>query len=125
VTVSRRFVDKVALVTGAAAGIGRATTLLLAREGASVLAVDLDANGLKETVALAEGRVEPYVADLSDPEVCRAVVEHCVATFSRLDVLGNVAGIAGAWHFTDVTVEQYRRMMGVNLDACFFLSQAA
>jgi meso-butanediol dehydrogenase/(S,S)-butanediol dehydrogenase/diacetyl reductase len=125
VTVSRRFVDKVALVTGAAAGIGRATTLLLAREGASVLAVDLDAERLKETAALAGGHVEAYVADLSDPEACRVAVEHCVATYSRLDVLGNIAGIAGAQHFTDVTVEQYRRMMGINLDACFFLSQAA
>ena len=52
-------------------------------------------------------------------------VEACIAEFGRLDVLGNVAGIARGEHVTDVTVDQYRRMMGVNMDGPFFMAQAA
>lgn len=120
-----RFAGKVALITGAGAGIGRAVTVQLAREGASVLAVDIDEQRLKETESLADGTVTSHVADVSDATACAAAVQACVGAYSRLDILGNVAGISRAEHFTDVTVEQYRRMMGVNLDACFFLSQAA
>src|SRR5690606_15882786 len=71
------------------------------------------------------GAVTPHVADVSDPEACRAAVAACVDAHGRLDVLGNVAGIARAEHVTDVTVERYRQMMAVNVDGCFFLAQAA
>lgn len=122
-----RFEGKAALVTGAGSGIGRAVTLRLASEGAAVLAVDIDDERLKETAASApaEGAVTPHTADVTDPEACRSAVGACLAAHGRLDVLGNVAGIARAEHVTDVTVDQYRRMMGVNVDACFFLAQAA
>jgi len=120
-----RFEGKVALITGAGSGIGRATTLRLASEGATVFAVDIDEGRLKETEDLATGTVTYHVADVTKPEACAIAVETCVAEHGRLDVLGNVAGIARAEHVTDVTVEQYRRMMGVNVDAYFFLAQAA
>lgn len=123
--MTQRFTGKVALVTGAGAGIGRAITLQLAREGATVFAVDLDEQRLKDTVSAAEGAVTSFAADVSDPATCAAAVQACIDQHSRLDVLGNVAGISRAEHFTDVSIEQYRRMMGVNVDACFFLSQAA
>jgi meso-butanediol dehydrogenase/(S,S)-butanediol dehydrogenase/diacetyl reductase len=101
-------------------------TLRLTGEGATVFAVDIDEERLKETAAQAPpGRVTPHAVDVSSPEACKAAVEACVAAHGRLDVLGNVAGIARAEHATDVTVDRYRQMMGVNVDACFFLAQAA
>ena len=123
--VGDRFAGKVALVTGAGSGIGRAVTIRLAAEGASVLAVDIDGGRLEETQSLASGTVAARTADVSDPAACAAAVAACVDELGRLDVLGNVAGIYVASHATDLTVEQYRRVMGVNLDGCFFLAQAA
>jgi NAD(P)-dependent dehydrogenase (short-subunit alcohol dehydrogenase family) len=120
-----RFVGKVALVTGAGSGIGRAVARRLAGEGASVLAVDVDADGLRATKASAGEALVTFEADLGDPERCRAAVDECVAQFGGVDVLGNVAGIFRAHHATDVTMDEYRRIMSVNLDAYFFLAQAA
>src|SRR3546814_4032037 len=64
-------------------------------------------------------------ADLGDPETCRAAIDTCVAEFGGLDILGNVAGIFRAHHAVDVTPAEYHRIMAVNIDAYFFLSQAA
>jgi NAD(P)-dependent dehydrogenase (short-subunit alcohol dehydrogenase family) len=120
-----RFTDKVALITGAGSGMGRAITIRLCDEGASVLAVDIDGDRLDETKGLVSGTVSLRCADVSDPETCASLVGAAVEEFGRLDVLGNVAGIYIAGHVTDMTVEQYRRLMGVNLDGYFFLAQAA
>jgi NAD(P)-dependent dehydrogenase (short-subunit alcohol dehydrogenase family) len=94
-------------------------------EGATVLGVDIDAAALDAVSAEAGDAFGSHVADLSDPAACRAAVEACVAAHGRLDVLGNVAGIASSSHLADVTVEQYRRIMAVNVDGPYFLSQAA
>jgi NAD(P)-dependent dehydrogenase (short-subunit alcohol dehydrogenase family) len=120
-----RFAEKVALVTGAGSGMGRAITIRLAEEGASVLAVDINGEGLEETLLGAAGSVSARQADVSDPQVCSGLVDAAVSEFGRLDVLGNVAGIYLAGHMTDMTREEYRRLMGVNLDGYFFLAQAA
>jgi len=119
-----RFDGKVALVTGAASGIGRASALRLASEGARVFGHDVNAGVLEETATKVPG-MEIRVGDVSDPAECRATVAACVAAFGRLDVLGNVAGIARGEYVTDVTVEGYRKMMGVNVDGPFFMAQAA
>lgn len=123
-----RFQGKSALVTGAASGIGRATALRLAAEGARVFAVDIAEDRLAKTVELAAelpGEVVTRVTDVADRAECFAAVSEAVRQHGRLDVLGNVAGIARAEHVLDVSEEDYRRMMGVNTDACFFLAQAA
>jgi meso-butanediol dehydrogenase/(S,S)-butanediol dehydrogenase/diacetyl reductase len=120
-----RFEGKVALITGAGAGIGRAVALRLAAEGASVFAVDVDRAGLDETNEQASGALTVRQADLSDPDECDAVVAECVHQLGRLDVLGNVAGIYVAAHATETSRAQYRKVMAINLDACFFLAQAA
>lgn len=87
--------------------------------------MDVDRTRLGETVDGAAGNVSAHVADLAHPAACGAAVAACVEAYGRLDVLGNVAGIYVAGHTTEVALEQYRRIMAVNLDAYFFLSQAA
>jgi NAD(P)-dependent dehydrogenase (short-subunit alcohol dehydrogenase family) len=90
-----------------------------------VLAHDVNADGLTETARLAGGDVATRAGDLSERAECVAAVGACVERFGRLDVLGNVAGIAWAEHLTAITEADYRRMMAVNTDAPFFLCQAA
>ena len=123
-----RFDGKVALVTGAGSGIGRAVALRLTGEGAQVLGHDLNGDALAETaklVADAGATMETRTGNISGRDECRATVAAIVDNYGRLDVLGNIAGIARAEHFTDVEESAYRQMMGVNVDACFFLAQAA
>jgi NAD(P)-dependent dehydrogenase (short-subunit alcohol dehydrogenase family) len=120
----------VALVTGAGSGIGRAVARRLVDEGASVLGVDIDPDRLIDTEALANtrqggGGFVAHPADLADPDSCVVAVHTCVDRFGALDILGNVAGIYLAAHTPEMPIEQYRRVMAVNLDAYFFLSQAA
>ncbi len=120
-----RFAGRVALVTGAASGIGRAVTIRLAAEGGRVLAVDVDEAGLAATREAASGDVLTRRVDVTSAAECRGAVEAAVAGFGRLDVLGNVAGIARGEHFAAVTEAAYRQMMGVNVDGYFFMAQAA
>ncbi|HVU62255.1 MAG TPA: SDR family oxidoreductase [Mycobacteriales bacterium] len=120
-----RFDDRVALVTGAGSGIGRATALRLAAEGARVLAVDINEVGLKETVELGGASIVPRPADVTIVAECQAAVGEAIAQFGKLNLLGNIAGISGNAHMTEVTEAEYRRMFGVNVDAYFFLAQAA
>jgi NAD(P)-dependent dehydrogenase (short-subunit alcohol dehydrogenase family) len=125
VSVSGRFEGRVALITGAASGIGRAVTERLSTEGASVFAVDLDGEGLGATKNEATGTVAIHQADLADADAGAAAVAACLEGFGRLDILGNVAGVYVAAHTPDMTRDQYRQVMAVNLDACFFLAQAS
>jgi len=121
----RRFEGKAALVTGAASGIGRAVARRLGAEGAELFLHDRDTAGLAATAAELAGTVHTRTGDLTSSGECRDTVAAAVAEMGRLDVLANIAGISTADHLVDVTEDAYRRMMAVNIDAPFFLSQAA
>lgn len=123
-----QFSGKVAFITGAASGIGRATAIRLARDGADLFIADINMELLEDTADAirAEGRqVASYLIDVSDAEACREAVAAAVERFGRLDILCNIAGIAGAAHMADISDQRWRTMVGVNLDGVFYLCQAA
>jgi len=119
---------KAALVTGAASGLGRATALKLAQAGADVCIVDVNADGLEETAAAIRGlgtRAQVHAADLARRENCTAAVAATVAAFNRLDALCNVAGIIVMCNAHEMLPEAYEKTIAVNLNAPFYLIQAA
>jgi len=124
----KRFEGKVALVTGAASGIGRASAQRLASEGATVMLGDINNPGLEETektIIEAGGRAAIYVFDVSDADACRSCVSATIKEFGQLDVLCNIAGTVKLKHFEEITDEYWNRIVGINLSGVFFMSKAA
>jgi NAD(P)-dependent dehydrogenase (short-subunit alcohol dehydrogenase family) len=108
--------DKVAIVTGAARGIGLAAVRRLVNDGASVLALDLPGSGLSGP----NPQVEPIEADVAEADDWQRVVEHAQARFGRLDILVNNAGIGGfIGPLVDYPVESFDQVMAVNARGVF------
>ncbi len=124
----KRFEGKVALVTGAAHGIGRAVVEDLLAEGASLVAADVEEGPLHRTVAeLAAGRdtVRAVAGDISRREDVHRMVTACRETFGRLDVLVANAAVTDAQHLLAVEDARWQRMLDVNVTGTFFCIQEA
>jgi NAD(P)-dependent dehydrogenase (short-subunit alcohol dehydrogenase family) len=124
-----RLQDKVAIVTGAGGGIGAAICRQFAAEGASLVAVDVDAAALESmaaSVRRARGRVETLAGDVADEAMAETAVARARSAFGRLDVL-----VSNAVHdlplapVTQIALDDWRRTMAVNLDAAFLFSKHA
>jgi NAD(P)-dependent dehydrogenase (short-subunit alcohol dehydrogenase family) len=118
------FTGKVALITGAASGMGAATAREFAAAGGHVVIVDLNA-GLARNVAAEIGVQEPIIGDVSDSAFCRRAVEMTLKRHGRLDILVNCAGIIFRADAQGTSDENWRRVMAVNVDGVFFMSRAA
>jgi meso-butanediol dehydrogenase/(S,S)-butanediol dehydrogenase/diacetyl reductase len=122
----RRFTGKVALVTGAGSGIGRATVRRLHEEGAEVVAVDIDGAGLEESVdGLDAARVTTVVASVAEPDDVARIISTAIGGPGRIDTLCNVAGVLRFNNLADVTLDEWNMVLGVNLTGTFLMCQAA
>jgi 3-oxoacyl-[acyl-carrier protein] reductase len=117
-----RFRDQVAIITGAARGIGRAITLALSGEGAKVIPVDVDREALENLRAVIErqgGAVHPIVCDISQGGAATGMVAEGLAAFGRIDLLVNNAGIIRRGTIETITEEDWDRVIAINLKGTF------
>lgn len=122
----QRFAGKVAVVTGAASGIGRACVHRLVAEGAQVAGLDRDPAKLAATAASAGGEVAEVVCDVADMAAIDAAVAEVIARFGKIDVLVNNAGIGPSRRvrFHEQTPEEWDRVMDVNVRGMFLVQRA-
>lgn len=126
----KRFPDKVCIITGGGGGIGRATALSFAQEGASVVVTDLDAVAgatvaSEINAAQGDGRAVFLPHDAGDAAAWDTVIEDVLARFGRLDVLVNNAGILLKGSIEEATLEQWHKIHRVNADSVFLGCKAA
>lgn len=117
-----RVTGKIALVTGAASGIGRATALLFARHGGAVTCADIAAAAVEETVrdiGRAEGEASACRLDVTSETDWQMTIEQILSARGRLDIVVNCAGISFAAPVTEMRLQDWRRVMAVNLDGIF------
>jgi NAD(P)-dependent dehydrogenase (short-subunit alcohol dehydrogenase family) len=115
-----RLQDKVAIVTGAASGIGRSTAILFAREGSRLVLNDLDAQGLEALMPqMPRDRVRTVAGNVADENTARRLAQESISAFGHVDILVNNAGVHFVKDITDMTVEEWDRLMDVNLKSMF------
>jgi 3(or 17)beta-hydroxysteroid dehydrogenase len=122
----QRFEGRIALVTGAASGIGRETALRLAAEGAAVCLADLDEAGARRTAEQMDGAVGAHAVfrlDICDESEWETVLDHIHAAHGRLDVLVNSAGISAAAPLDQMSLSEWRRVFEVNVDGAFLATK--
>jgi NAD(P)-dependent dehydrogenase (short-subunit alcohol dehydrogenase family) len=114
--------DKVAIITGAASGIGKATAVTFAREGSKVLCADLNGDGAAATanqITDTGGEAAPFQLDVAQEQEVKAMIADAVARWGRLDVIYNNAGIGTGMPVTQMPVEEWDRMHAINLRGVF------
>ena len=115
----RRLEDKIALVTGAGAGIGRAIAETFAREGANVVVADRDGEAARETaetIVKSNGAAQAETVDVTDTEQVKALMQRLAATFGRLDVLVNNAGVGERSDFRHLDDAAWDKVWKTNVD---------
>lgn len=124
--MTRPYTDRVALVTGAAGGLGRVFSAAFAREGIAVAGVDIvDMAETRESVESSGGQFLAVTADLTDPDQATTAVDRAAEGYGRLDICVNNAGIFPLVPFLDTTPAEWRRIMSLNLDGMFYVTHAA
>lgn len=122
-----RLKDKVAIITGAGSGMGRATAMEFLRQGASVCIADIDDAAMEKAVAMGK-EISPNIigihTDASREMDCNHVVEECIKTFGKVDILFNNLGINLSATITETTEEQWDKLFAVNVRAMFLMSKA-
>ncbi len=119
-------VNKVALVTGGASGIGRATAMLFAQEGAAVAIIDIndeEGQSVVEEILSAGGKAIYIHCNVANSQECQAAVEKTVTYFGRLDILFNNAGIVRRSDVMGTTEEEWDKVMAVNVKSIFLMSK--
>jgi NAD(P)-dependent dehydrogenase (short-subunit alcohol dehydrogenase family) len=118
---------KSAVVTGGARGIGLAIAKALAREGAAVAIADLNAEGANTAAATIRhqgGRAIPVLVDVADPVSVAAMIDGVMKACGRIDILVNNAGIGGNTPFLQTSLEEWNKIIGVNLTGAFIVAQS-
>ena len=119
-----RFEGRVAVVSGAAQGMGKAVALRLGAEGATVVAVDINGSGAKATAQAVGGASFGVGCDIGDEAAVGGLFEQVAGTLGKLDVLINVAGIVPFVKWDELTLAEWRRVMRVNLDGLYLMCRA-
>lgn len=123
---STKLKDRVAVITGSGAGIGRASALEFAREGASVMVADINLAGARETVEFIRqggGNAHPVETDVADPVSVQSLVAETLRTYGNVHVLFNNAAIQINKTVEDTTVDEWNREIAVNLGGVFLCSK--
>ncbi len=118
--------DRIVVITGAGSGIGKACAVEFAREGAKVVAADINFTGAGETkkeISASGGNAYAFRTDVSDPASVMELVDYTIATFGRIDALINNAAIQVNKTVEDITVEEWNRQMEVNVGGIFLCSK--
>jgi NAD(P)-dependent dehydrogenase (short-subunit alcohol dehydrogenase family) len=124
--LSGRLLGKVAVITGAASGIGRATALLFSGEGASIVMADVNADAGKrvaDEITQSGGRAFFEAIDVTSAADCRRMIEHAIPKFGRIDILFNNAGIIRRATVLDLAEDDWDRVMDVNVKSIYLLSR--
>ena len=121
----QRFANKGVIITGAASGIGQATAKAFAAQGAKVGLLDISEEGLKATADLLNSdQYCIHPTDVASSSQCDEAVSACVKAFNSVDILCNIAGVFAPHHFTDISDDEWQRILNIDLSGVFYMCRA-